>query len=43
MILRLWKKKIINEDIEDAKNSTKILSYIYPLSIASYRHTTSEI
>jgi hypothetical protein len=32
-------KKIFNEDIEDAKNPTKILSYIYPLSVASCAHT----
>jgi hypothetical protein len=34
MILKPW-KKITNEDIEDAKNPTKILSYIFPLSVAS--------
>jgi hypothetical protein len=38
MILRLW-KKIFNEDIEDSKNPTKILSYIYPLSVTSSAHT----
>jgi hypothetical protein len=32
-------KKIFNEDIEDVKNPTKILSYIYPLSVASCAHT----
>jgi hypothetical protein len=32
-------KKIFNEEIEDAKNPTKILSYTFPLSIASCAHT----
>jgi hypothetical protein len=32
-------KKVYNEDIEDAKNPTKILSYIYALSVASCAHT----
>jgi hypothetical protein len=32
-------KKIYNEEIEDAKNPTKILSYIFPLSVASCAHT----
>jgi hypothetical protein len=32
-------KKIFNEDIEDAKNPTKILIYIFPLSVTSCAHT----
>jgi hypothetical protein len=35
-------KKIYNEDIEDAKNPTKILSYIYPLSVASCARTAQD-
>jgi hypothetical protein len=31
--------KIFNEDIENSKNPSKILSYIYPLSVASCAHT----
>jgi hypothetical protein len=33
------KKNIYNEDIEESKNPTKILSYIFPLSVASCAHT----
>jgi hypothetical protein len=32
-------KKVFNEEIEDVKNPTKILSYIYPLSVAFCAHT----
>jgi hypothetical protein len=32
-------KKIFNEEIEDAKNPTKIFSRTYPLSVASCAHT----
>jgi hypothetical protein len=32
-------KRIINENIKNAKNLTKIFNYIYPLSVVSSPHT----
>jgi hypothetical protein len=36
-------KRIINQDIEDSNDPTKILSYVYPLSVSSCAKTKNSV